>query len=138
MADFDRHAEARPDVRGVMGTASTILTEILNLLRGEFALARAEIGEKVSGLVGAAMVLVAGAVLIIAALVVLLNALVIALVASGIHPGWAALIVGGGAMIVGGMAIMTAKARFKPQNLAPEKTVAQFRKDSETLREASK
>lgn len=134
MADFDQQGESR----GIIATISGILNEVFNLIRGEFALARAEIGEKVSGLLGAVIMLMVGLALIIAALGVLLDALVFALAASGIHPGWSAFIIGVGTAVVGGVLIMVAKARFKPENLLPEKTAGQLRKDSETLKEVGK
>lgn len=123
---------------GIMGSISGVVAEALDLVRGEFALARAEVGEKVSGLIGAVMMAMAGLALIIASLVILLDAAVYALALSGVHPGWSALIIGGGAVTLGAILLMAARARFKPGELTPEKTVAQLREDSETLKEVRK
>lgn len=134
MTDFNQRSENR----GVAASVSNILSDGLGLLRGELALARTEMGEKISGLIGAVMMLVIGLALVMAALVVLLDALVYSLVETGIHAGFAALIVGGGTVILGAVLMKAAQSRFKPENLMPEKTAAQLRKDSETLKEVRK
>lgn len=134
MTDFNRQS----DSRGVISSVSEIFGDAISLFRGELALARTEMGEKLSGLIGAVVMLVIGLALVMAALVVLLNALVFALVETGIHPGWSALIVGAGTLLLGAILMMTAKSKFEPGNLMPEKTAAQLRKDSETLKEVRK
>jgi uncharacterized membrane protein YqjE len=120
-------------------SAGTLLGSTLehfsNLVRGEVDLARAELREGMSKSMTAVGLLVGALVLALVALNVLAAALTAALAETGLGAGWAALIVGGVLLIVS--LILASKGRndLKPESLAPTRTLANVRRDAQTITE---
>lgn len=121
--------------RSIGGQVSSIMSEAIDLARGEIALARTEASEKMSIVVAALVGAVLGTALIMAALVILMQAVVVAIASYGVHPGWAAAIVGGVSALIGVVLLMSAKSKLQAKNFAPDKTLNQLRKDRETIQE---
>jgi hypothetical protein len=114
--------------------ASGLAGDIQDLVRGELALARAEIDQKLHGLITAAIAAIGGALVAFAGLVVLLEGGA-ALLAKWI-PTWAALlIVGVVIVLVGGLIARGAIARLSLQNIKPERTIASVQRDAHIVKE---
>jgi hypothetical protein len=128
---------ANTDLRGsdsIGEIASGLAGDIQDLVRGELALARAEIDQKIHGLITAAIAAVGGALVAFAGLVVLLEGGA-ALLAKWL-PTWAALlIVGVVILLVGGLIARAAIARLSLQNIKPERTIASVQRDAHIVKE---
>lgn len=128
---------ANTDLRGsgsIGEIASGLAGDIQDLVRGELALARAEIDQKIHGLITAAIAAVGGALVAFAGLVVLLEGGAV-LLAKWL-PTWAALlIVGIVIVLVGGLIARGAIARLSLQNIKPERTIASVQRDAHIVKE---
>ena len=110
------------------------INQLTRLVRGEIALARAEVTQSVkSAGIGVAMLAVAG-ILALVALNVLAAALVAAL-APWMGAGWAALLVGVVILVVAGLLVLRGLNALKPENLAPTRTVRNVQADAQTIKE---
>ena len=126
------------DDRSTMGLINDLVTQVSNLFRKEFALFRAETGEKMNQVFNAVGMIVGGVVMALVALIVLATALVAAIAELGIAPGWAALIVGGGIAIIAIVLAMKGINDLKASQLAPQRTVHSLEKDAEFVKGARK
>lgn len=118
-----------------MGTLlSDAINQLTRLLRGEIALAKAEVAQNVrqAGM-GVAMLAIAG-ILALVALNVLAAALVAAL-APFMGAGWAALAVGVVILVVAGLLVLRGLAALKPENLTPTRTIRNVQADAQTIKE---
>ncbi|MCU9850234.1 phage holin family protein [Defluviimonas sp. WL0024] len=124
-----------PSVKSTGALVGDALHQVTRLVRGEVALAKAEVAESVRT-AGMGIVLVAAAAVIaLSALNVLSAALVAALVDQGLAPGWSALLV---ALLLGTVALILALKglhALKPSSLAPRRTVENVRRDAKTIKE---
>jgi uncharacterized membrane protein YqjE len=116
----------------------TLLTDAINqltrLVRGEVALAKAEVAQNIKN-AGLGIALLVGAVVLV---FVALNVLVLALVAalSAIMPaGWASLLVGVVLLAVAGLLAMRGLNALKPENIAPSRTLANVQADAQAIKE---
>ena len=108
--------------------------DIQELVRGEIALARAELDQKLSRVTGAMAPLVGGALFDFAGLVVFAEGLAAALAL--VLPTWAAaLIVGAAIIVIGALAARSGLALLSPSGLTPERTVASLQKDARVVKE---
>ncbi|WP_284165357.1 phage holin family protein [Frigidibacter sp. SD6-1] len=129
-----------PDPR----TKSTgeLLTDILdhlsNLVRGEVALARAEVEENVRAAGTGVGLVLAAAVIATTALNVLTGALVAGLTELGLAAGWSALAVGILFALIAFLLARKGAAALKPSSLAPDRTMRNVRRDAQTLKEIVK
>jgi Putative Actinobacterial Holin-X, holin superfamily III len=113
-----------------------LFIQLTTLIRKETQLARAEALDKVAGIGRGIGLLLGGAVLLIPALVILFQAAVAALTEGyGLNSYWSALIVGGVALIVGLILLLVGASRLKPENLMPNRTVHQLRRDATVVKE---
>lgn len=108
------------------------------LIRTEAKLLRAELSEKISRFGASAVEVLAGAVCLLAALLVLLQALVIALAETGLGGGWASLIVGAAVAILGALLVKRGTGGLEPDELEPERTMRQLKRDVRTVKEQVK
>lgn len=119
-----------PDARSLGDLFSDLSREIGTLVRNELALARAEMGAKLSRVGRHAGMLALGAVVALAGLFTLAAALVLILVQAGM-PAWgAALLVGLGLAAVGALVATNALAALRNEDLTPTETI-------ETLKETT-
>jgi hypothetical protein len=117
----------------------TLVTDLVNqmaeLVRTEARLLRAEMQEKMHKAGNGMMEIAAGAVLLLGALLVLLQALVVALANLGLGAGWASLLVGLIVAAIGYMLVRRGTTNMSPSELAPEKSMAQVRRDIDVAKE---
>jgi hypothetical protein len=104
------------------------------LVRDELALARQEMGEKVTSFRSGVITITIGAVVGLLALMALTAAAVIGL-AHVMDAGYAALIIGGVFAVVGGIIVSTGLNRLKQTSLKPEQTIKTLEEDKEWLKE---
>lgn len=122
------------DPRSMGSLLSDALNQVTRLVRGEIALARAEVTQNLKS-AGLGVGLLAGAaVLALVALNVLAIALVGAL-AEWLGPGWAGLIVGVVILAVAGLLALRGLNALKPENLTPTRTVRNVQADAQTIKE---
>jgi hypothetical protein len=127
MASFSRD-------RSVTAVLADLLSQFTTLARTESELARAEITERLSKMVGGLVLVVAGAVLLIPALVILLQAAVAGLEQTGLEPYWSALAIGGGVFLIGIILTLIGTSRLKAKQLLPSKTIHQLQEDAAAAR----
>jgi hypothetical protein len=114
--------------------ASGLAGDIQDLVKGELALARAEIDQKLHGVVIAAISIVGGALVAFAGLVVLLEGG--AAILAFWLPAWASLlIVGVVIMVVGGLIARSALAKLSLKAVTPERTIATVQKDARMIKD---
>jgi hypothetical protein len=114
--------------------AGGLAGDVQDLVRGELALARAELDQKLHGLIIAAVSLVGGALIAFAGLVVLLEGG--AAVLAFWLPAWASLLIVGVIIVaVGGLIARGALAALSLKSLTPERTVASVQKDAHMIKE---
>src|SRR5689334_8664507 len=118
--------------RGVVALASDAVEAVTDLVSTEFALARAEVGEKLTALRGSLAFLLGGVVLLVAGLFLALQAIVRALESTGMAPHWAALLVAGGTAAIGGVLLAVGLDRFDP---VPRRTVRELERDKALVEE---
>lgn len=109
--------------------------QLAKLVGNEFALARAELSEKMAQAGRAAAMIGAGAVIMIPALVLLLFAAAAALIRSGLSDPLAYLIAGGGAAIAAGALIGVGLQRLSGDALKPSVTLEQVQRDKVAAKE---
>jgi hypothetical protein len=114
--------------------ASGLAGDIQDLVKGELALARAEIDQKLHRVVIAAVSIVGGALVAFAGLVVVLEGG--AAVLAHWLPAWASLlIVGLVIVVVGGLIARGGLAELSLKAVVPERTIATVQKDARMLKE---
>jgi hypothetical protein len=119
-------------------STATLLSDAVNqltrLVRGEVALAKAEVAQNVKSAALGIGLLVGALVLALVGLFVLAQALVVAL-GELIGDGWAALLIA--ALLLGGAALLALRGlnALKPDKLAPNRTVRNVQADAQTIKE---
>ncbi|MBA3269204.1 MAG: phage holin family protein [Acidobacteria bacterium] len=112
-----------PDSRSLGELFSDLTREITTLVRAEIALARVEMGAKVSRAARHAGAVAFGGVIALGGLLTLIAALVLILVRVGL-PAWsAALLVGLSLASVGAMLATRGLAALRAEDLAPTETI---------------
>lgn len=126
---------ARPDSpHSLAEIVGGLATDIQDLVRGEIALARAEVDQKVERLTGAAVPLFGGALLALAGLVVFVQGIAAALAL--VLPAWAAgLIIGIVVVIIGALMARSGIAVLSNTSLTPDRTAASLQKDARVVKE---
>lgn len=114
---------------------SDAIQALSDLVRGEIALAKAEMTDKLRQAGAGIGLVVAGAVVGVVALNTLAGAAVAGLVAQGIAPGWAALIVAVVAGLLALVLIGVGRRALSPENLMPRRTARNVRRDATTVKE---
>lgn len=116
--------------------ASGLAGDIGDLVKGELALARVELDQKLHGLIIAAVSIVGGALVAFAGLVVLLEGG--AAVLAFWLPAWASLlIVGVVIVVVGGLVSRAGLAKLSLKAVTPERTISSVQKDGRMLKDHS-
>jgi hypothetical protein len=118
-----------PTDRSIPELFGEAVGQLAKLVGNEFALARAELSEKMAQAGRAAAMVGAGAVIMIPALVVLLFAAAAALIRSGLSDAVAYLIAGGGAAVVASALIGVGLRRLSGEALKPSVTLEQVQRD---------
>ncbi len=111
-----------------------LATDIQDLVRGEIALARSELGQKLDRVIMAAIWLLGGALVAFAGLVVLLEGIAAAIALA--LPAWAALLITGVVIvIVGAILARSGLAMLSLKSLTPDRTTASLQKDARVVKE---
>ena len=114
--------------------ATGLVGDMQDLVRGELALARAEIDHKIKAIVPVAISIVGGALVAFAGLVVLLEGGA-AFLAIWL-PAWASLLIVGAVIIlVGGLISRGALAKLSLRSVTPERSIASVNKDARMIKE---
>jgi Putative Actinobacterial Holin-X, holin superfamily III len=116
------------------GLVADLLSGLSRLVRGEIALARAEVTRSVKDAVGALIAAVIAAILAITALNVLAGAAVAGLVTLGLSAFWASVAVGVVLLVAAIGFLQFARQRLSPSNLVPKRSMTNLRRDAETLK----
>ena len=124
-----------PTERSIPELFSDAVGQLAKLVGNEFALARAELSEKMAQGARAAAMIGAGAIIMMPALVLLLFAAAAALIRSGLSDPIAYLIAGGGAAIVAGALIAIGLQRLSGEALKPSMTLEQVQRDKLAAKE---
>ena len=133
MANTDPRDFAQP-AHSLGEIAGGLAGDVQDLVRGELALARAELDHKLHNLIGGAISLVGGALVAFAGLVVFLEGG--AAILARFIPAWASLlIVGAVIVIVGGLISRGGLAKLSLKNITPGRTTANLGKDARVLKE---
>ncbi len=117
---------------------SDLMRETLDLIRKEFALARADVGERVQSAQRGITSIAVGAAVTLAGLVVLLLAVVNALarfLPPALAPWLAPLIVGGLVLLIGYLMIKSGQSNLKAENLMPQRSIDSLRTDKAMMQE---
>lgn len=135
-------AEAMAHSRSLPELVTKLFNDITDLFRKEGELIRSEMTDKLSQLQNGVGKIAAGAITLLVALIVLADALVIAVAeligtveVSDNNTGWAALIVGGVFAAVGAFLVRSGISDLNPENLTPDRTALQVRRDTELAKE---
>lgn len=124
-----------PTDRSIPELFGDAVGQLAKLIGNEFALARAELSEKMAQAGRAAAMIGAGAAIMIPALVLLLFAAAAALIRSGLSDPVAYLIAGGGAAVVAGALIAVGLERLSGDALKPSVTLEQVQRDKLAAKE---
>ena len=123
-----------PGAHSIGQIAGGLASDVGDLVRGELALARAELDTKLHGLVIAAVSIVGGALVAFAGLVVVLEGG--AAVLAFWLPAWASLlIVGVVIVVVGGLISRAGLAKLSLKAVTPERSIASVGKDARMIKE---
>lgn len=117
------------------GLISDALAHLARIMRGEMALAQAEVTASVrTAAIGVAM-LAGAAILMITALNLLSAALVAVVIHAGLAPAWAAVAVGVVFVVLALILARIGLNALKPSGFVPVRTLRGLRRDAETLKE---
>jgi hypothetical protein len=141
-ADEPRPGERMMHQRSLPDLITKLFRDIADLLLKESELIRSEMRDKVTQLQQGLGKVASGAITMLVALIVLADALVAAVAQIlGTAPpgaygmGWAALIVGGVFAAIGAFLIRSGTTDLDMDNLTPDRTGLQLRRDTEMAKE---
>lgn len=126
------------DHRSTADLISSAFQHVNGLVRGEISLAKAELQESLNHMLAGVGMIAAAAVMAIVALNVFAGAIVAGLTEAGLHPGWAAFATGIFFLVAAGVLGMIGKSALSAENLMPNRTARNVRRDAETVKEATR
>ncbi len=125
------HIESRTSLRDLVGE---VADDARDLVRGEIALARSEVEQKVERVVTGIVSLVGAMLLAYAGLIIVLIAAAQALARS--VPDWAAsLIIGGVVLVIGMVMALIARRALAPSAMVPERIIRNVQADARVAKE---
>ena len=135
-------AETLASTRSLPELVTKLFRDISDLFRKEGELIRSEMSDKLSQLQAGVGKIAAGAITLLVSLIILSQALVIAVAEllgtmepSDDNTGWASLIVGGIFAAIGAFLVRSGVSDLNPDNLTPDRTAQQVRRDTELAKE---
>lgn len=128
--------QQKSDNRAFSELVTDALDQFTALVRGEVALVRAEVDEKLHRALSGVWLVVAAVIFALVSLNVLSAALVAAVAAMGLATGWAALIVGVVFLVLALAFWMAGAKALKPETLTPDRTARNLQRDATTIKEA--
>ena len=121
--------------RSLSDLVSELFSRLSTLIRGEVALAQAEVAAKVRGAAIGVGLIAGAALVVIAALVLLLVALAAALSNAGLSEPLSDLISAIVGFLVSGLLVFSGIRLLRADTLAPKRTLVQLQKDVATTKE---
>lgn len=112
-----------------------MLSHVMNLIRKEFDLARADLSENLNRAAVALGLLVGALIIALVALNVLAGALVAGIAELGLAPGWSALMVGGLMALVAAIMVAKGVRGLKRVSLAPTRMVRKMGRDADAVKQ---
>ncbi|MGI4730705.1 MAG: phage holin family protein [Janthinobacterium lividum] len=127
-------ARSDPAAHPLRDIASGLASDVQELLKGEIALARAEVDQKLRGIVIAAILIVGGALVAFAGLVVVLEGG--AAVLAFWLPAWASLLIVGVVILaVGGLVSRAGIGKLSLKAIKPERMIASVQADVHMIKD---
>lgn len=123
-----------PAPNTIVDTVHALFSDFTLLVRQEFDLARAEVGEKLEQAQTGVAAIAAGLLIAFTALLVLVQALVVAL-SEFMPPAIASLLVGVILAVTAFVCVRKGRQNLSAENLAPQRTLNSLRHDAETIKE---
>ena len=123
-----------PAPQNIIDTVRALFSDFTLLVKQEFDLARAEVGEKIEQLQIGVAAIAGGLLIAFVALLVLVQALVVAL-ANIMPPSLASLLVGVLLAVIAFVAVMKGRQNLKAENLAPTRTLNSVRDSADEMAE---
>jgi hypothetical protein len=127
-----RNIEAR-DYESTPSLLRRLVTDVTTLFAQELALLKAETGESIADLKAATIGMAMGGAVTFMGLLFLLLSAVYGL-SNVVDPWLAALIVGGVVTLIGVIMLITGRGKLEPSAVAPRRTAAALRKDSQMIK----
>jgi hypothetical protein len=131
--------------RSLPDLVTKLFQDITDLFRKESELIRSEMRDKITQLQVGVGKVAAGGITLLVSLIVLADALVLAVAEligtadpTAENTGWAALIVGAVFGAIGAFLVRSGTTDLKVDNLAPDRTALQVRRDSQMAKEQIK
>ncbi|WP_347311430.1 phage holin family protein [Defluviimonas sp. SAOS-178_SWC] len=124
-----------PQDRGISAVFTDVTDALMDIVRGEAALARAELEENLRRAVTGLVLVIVCVAVSLAALNLLAGAAVAALVAQGMSAGWAALAVAVALLLISAILAALGIRVLAPSNLTLRRTARNVRRDAQTLKE---
>ena len=126
------HIESRASLRDLVGE---VADDARDLVRGEIALARAEVDQKVERVITGVISLVGAMLLAYAGLIIVLIAAAQAVARS--VPDWAAsLIIGSVVLVIGMVMALIARKALAPSAMLPKRTIRNVQADARVAKES--
>ena len=126
------HIESRASLRDLVGE---VADDARDLVRGEIALARAEVDQKVERVITGVISLVGAMLLAYAGLIIVLIAAAQALARS--VPDWAAsLIIGSVVLVIGMVMALIARKALAPSAMLPKRVIRNVQADARVAKES--
>ena len=123
--------ESRMSLRQLVGG---LADDADHLVRGEIALARAELDQKMNRLIAGLVSLLGAMLMAFAGLIIVLLAAVAGL--AHVVPVWAAhLIVGIVVLLIGVVMALSAKKALQPSGMLPDRTASNLQADAQVVKE---
>ena len=137
--DFSRgglRSVERRDLESTPGLLRRLADDIGTLFAQEINLLKAETTRSIGDMKAAVISLAVGGAVAFLGLIFLLLAAVYGL-SNVVEPWLAALIVGGVVTLIGIIMLATGRSKLEPSNMAPRRTAASLRKDTEMIKGVS-
>jgi hypothetical protein len=120
----------------VLPTAvSEVAADLADLFEKELQLAKAEISSKISTKINAGIWMSAAGVLGLIAVIILIQAIIFGIASYGIAMHWACLIVAAVLAVVAALSFLKGRADAQEQQLMPDRTIHQIKRDISTVKE---
>jgi hypothetical protein len=130
-----RNIEAR-DYESTPSLLRRLVDDIGMLFAQEVELLKAETSRSIGGMKAATMSIAMGGAVLFLGLLFLLLAAVYGL-SNVVDPWLAALIVGGVVTVIGAIMLAAGRSKLEPASMAPRRTVASLRKDTQMIKGVS-
>src|SRR5262245_10569529 len=113
---------------------SEVVADVADLFQNELRLAKAEISAKITDKMNAGIWMSAAGILALMAVFIVLQAMIFAIASTGIAMHWSCLIVAAALAVIAAAAFFKGRADAR-ENLTPDRTVRQIKRDISTAKE---